>query len=106
MKVKPHCFRPYGADSTAKRNIYAKAVDIYGKPSQLVVAMEEMSELTKELSKNIRGASNVNAISEEIADVEIMIEQLKLIFQNRSEVDIIKAYKLRRLSERLLKAEE
>lgn len=35
---------------------YAEAVRAYGKQSQLVMAMEEMSELTKELSKNLRGA--------------------------------------------------
>ena len=37
---------------------YAEAVRAYGKQSQLVMAMEEMSELTKELSKNLRGADN------------------------------------------------
>lgn len=58
---------------------YAEAVRAYGKQSQLVMAMEEMSELTKELSKNLRGADNFKALAEEIADVEIMLEQLKVI---------------------------
>lgn len=49
---------------------YAEAVRAYGKQSQLVMAMEEMSELTKELSKNLRGADNAKALAEEIADVE------------------------------------
>lgn len=81
---------------------YTVAVNTYGKPSQLIMAMEEMSELTKELSKNMRGAMNVHAISEEIADVEIMLEQLKIIFANRAEVDRQKSEKLKRLSERLV----
>ena len=51
---------------------YAEAVRAYGKQSQLVMAMEEMSELTKELSKNLRGADNSKALAEEIADVEII----------------------------------
>lgn len=39
--------------------------------------------------------------TEEMADVEIMLEQLRIIYGNRSEVDTIKAEKLLRLSERL-----
>lgn len=58
-------------------------------------------ELTKELSKNMRGFKNTTNISEEMADVEIMLEQLRIIYGNRSEVDTIKAEKLLRLSERL-----
>lgn len=73
---------------------YAEAVRAYGKQSQLVMAMEEMSELTKELSKNLRGADNSKALAEEIADVEIMLEQLKVIFRNRALVDRIRAGKL------------
>ena len=45
---------------------YAEAVRAYGKQSQLVMAMEEMSELTKELSKNLRGADNFKALAEEM----------------------------------------
>lgn len=67
---------------------YAEAVRAYGKQSQLVMAMEEMSELTK-------------ALAEEIADVEIMLEQLKVIFRNRALVDRIRAGKLVRLSDRI-----
>lgn len=82
-------------------DLYAAAVKKYGKPSQLIMCMEEMAELTKELSKSIRGADNSAAIAEEMADVEIMLEQLRLIYRNRSEVDTIKADKLRRLAYRL-----
>lgn len=82
-------------------DLYAAAVKKYGKLSQLIMCMEEMAELTKELSKSIRGADNSAAIVEEMADVEIMLEQLRLIYRNRSEVDTIKADKLRRLAYRL-----
>lgn len=49
----------------------------------------------------MRGFKNTTNISEEMADVEIMLEQLRVIYGNRSEVDTIKAEKLLRLSERL-----
>ena len=83
------------------RDIYTAAVKKYGKEHQLVLCMEEMAELTKELSKNMRGSKNITNISEEIADVEIMLEQLRVIFGNRSEVDTIKAEKLLRLADRV-----
>ena len=81
-----------------KRDTYRAAVETYGKTSQLVMAMEEMSELTKELSKNMRGHNNIPDISEEMADVEIMLEQLKVIFGNRAEVDRYRADKITRLA--------
>lgn len=85
-----------------RRDTYTAAVKTYDRTSRLMLAVEEMSELSKELSKNYRGADNISAISEEMADVEIMLEQLKLIFNNRAEVDTAKSDKLRRLSETLL----
>lgn len=83
------------------RDVYTTAVKKCGKEHQLILCMEEMAELTKELSKNIRGSKNITNISEEMADVEIMLEQLRVIFSNRSEVDTIKAEKLIRLADRL-----
>lgn len=87
-------------------DLYAAAVKKYGKISQLIMCMEEMAELTKEISKSIRGADNSSAISEEIADIEIMLEQLRVIYHNRSEVDTIKADKLRRLAYRMEEVHE
>ena len=83
------------------RDIYTAAVKKFGKEHQLVLCMEEMAKLTKELSKNMRGSKNITNISEEMADVEIMLEQLRVIFGNRSEVDTIKAEKLLRLADRV-----
>lgn len=73
------------------------AVNVYGKTSQCTVCMEEMAELTKELSKNLRGQDNAAHIAEEIADVEIMLEQLKLMFSIRDEVTQQRTVKLQRL---------
>ena len=86
---------------TNKEEVFRTVIEQCGKPHQLIVCMEELSELTKEIAKNLRGYDNTAAISEEIADVEITLEQLKLIFSNRSEVDSIKAKKLMRLTDRM-----
>ena len=61
------------------------AIKTYGKDMQLTVAVEEFSELIKEICKNKRGADNREAIIEEMADCYIMLEQLEIIFDIDSE---------------------
>lgn len=77
------------------------AITQYGPMLQTVVAIEEMSELTKELSKNIRGKDNVEAIAEEIADVRIMLAQLQIMFDCSDKVKGYEAAKIQRLRENL-----
>lgn len=77
------------------------AIGKWGSRLQLIVAVEEMSELTKEICKFNRGKVDIPAIAEEIADVTIMLEQLKLIFGCGDEVDKQIDYKIKRLSERM-----
>ncbi len=62
------------------KDIIEQAVHHFGPKNQISKAIEEMSELTAELARfqNDKGM-NVNII-EEIADVCIMVEQLKFIF--------------------------
>ena len=69
---------------------------------QTMVAIEEMSELTKELVKFMRGEHNTDAIAEEIADVEIMLCQMKIIYDIKNEdVEKLMVIKLERLKERM-----
>ena len=71
-----------------RNKLYKRIHEKFGTDIQLIIAIEEMSELTKELTKIIRGYDRQNNIIEEIADVKIMIEQLELIFNCHDEVDI------------------
>ena len=80
-----------------------RAVEAYGKEHQLIICMEEMAELTKELSKNLRGHNNLQEIAEEVADVEIMLEQVKVIFDLKEEVSEAKEAKLLRLQKRIIR---
>ena len=66
---------------------------------------EEMSELTKEICKNFRGAANANAIAEEIADVQIMCEQMAFIFDEQKVAEQ-KKFKLERLAKRVEEADK
>lgn len=85
--------------------ILKSAIERYGNTSQLIVAMEEMAELTKELSKFFRGAHNEDAIAEEIADVRIMLEQLEIMFDCAGAAAVYKAAKMERLRKRLADTE-
>lgn len=81
--------------------LYQQVFDKWGKDAQLTVVIEELSELIKEVCKDKRGIGNESYIAEELADVEIMCEQLRFIFGFGEKVDQWKEYKLRRLAERL-----
>lgn len=82
--------------------IYAKAIETYGDTLQKVVAIEELSELQKEICKDLRNNGNKKAIIEEIVDVQIMIRQLFLIYGIISEeYDSEYKRKLERLEKRI-----
>ena len=88
-----------------ENKILERALDAYGVDAQLVVCIEEMSELTKELCKAFRGKENEDAIAEEIADVEIMLQQMILAFGLEAKTDEWWRRKLERLEQRLDAAE-
>lgn len=77
------------------------AIEKYGAEAQVVVALEEMAELQQALTKFLRGNPDQKNINEEMADVSIMLEQLKLIFNNRAAVTHWEHKKLTRLESRL-----
>lgn len=81
-----------------------EAVLKYGLSSRMTLAIEEMSELTKELCKWERGLVNPSAtsfIAEEIADVTIMLHQLVYALDCGKQVDDWIEYKLKRLKKLL-----
>lgn len=88
--------------NTNQINIMLDALDYYGNNPQVDTTIEEMSELTKELLKNRRGKENRSQIADEMADVYIMLEQLKFIFGvDETELKVNAEFKLRRLRERI-----
>ena len=90
-------------NSEEQRNICKKAVESFGEISQMIKATEEMGELIRAISRVIlqQGESDVQIESnynEEIADVAIMLEQLKYTRHYKQElVDFWKEEKLKRL---------
>ncbi len=78
-------------------DIITAAIDKYGVEPQLIVAIEELSELQKEITKYLRGKGSLDHIAEEMADVRIMLSQMGFIFDNFEKVTEWEGVKLNRL---------
>jgi len=84
------------------KEICEKTVQNWGRDSQLMMLLEEMSELQKEVLKNMnRGKDNVKEIAEETADVLIMLERLIYIYNIEDKVAEQAAFKVNRLKQYL-----
>lgn len=88
-----------------RRALLDRAITAYGAPAQMDMAVEEMAELTKALCKVKRVSCAAEAkavlenVVEEMADVQIMLDQLRIIFgHSTAEAE---EYKLERLKKRL-----
>lgn len=78
----------------------------YGIESQELMAIEEMSELTKEICKKRRGDKNREKLIDEIADVKIMIAQLEHLLDVSKEVSLRVDYKCQRQLRRMEQGRE
>lgn len=89
------------AEYISDAEVLQRALDTYGSWAQVMMVFEEMSELQKELCKYLRGRGSFEHIAEEIADVEIMLDQMKMLFYCADEVRDVRGRKVERLKERL-----
>ncbi len=87
------------------KDIVCHAVTAYGVSNQLVVAIEECAELQKELTKALRQTPDKRHITEEMADVQIMLWQLSYILGTNTDMQTWIEQKLRRLNERIAQVE-
>ena len=82
--------------------VLKRALHTWGEQAQMMMVVEEMSELMKEILKNVnRGKDNLAEIIEETADVEIMLEQLKENYQIADKVEAYKSEKIKLIERRL-----
>lgn len=113
--ILPKYLQRYADESSKQEEkekdlILSNAIELYGYKHQLLLAVEELAELQKELLKYVnRSNSNLSDILKEVADVEIMLKQIKEIFTNHapkrtdaySYVRYAKSIKLERLKTRI-----
>lgn len=89
------------AAADQRRELLKRAVDTYGAEAQVKMAIEEMSELTKAICKLWRAKDGpettaaLEAIREEAADVQIMLEQLRIMFGDTAAPEAEKLDRLR-----------
>ena len=79
--------------------LYEEALSLWGKDAQIDMIVEECAELILAIQK-FRRSGDASGVIEELADVQIMLEQANLIFSRKS---ISKTYKdkLLRLASRI-----
>ena len=79
------------------RVLCEQCLERYGTDTQLTVLTEECAELIKEASKALRGYERPEKLKEELVDVIVMAEQLRLMMGvSMLEVDEKANQKLRR----------
>ena len=85
--------------------IMKKAIRKYGVEKQLLICIEELSELIQAITKMERypnDETRKNDLTEELTDVLICLDYLALIYEiDESKIDEIWSKKLKRLKERM-----
>ncbi len=98
-----------GLDNPRVLDLYTQAIETYTVPAQEDMVFEEAAELIISILKRRRAHRKGNKallpglednIHEEIADVQVMLDQLKLIYGNAPVLDYVKD-KQDRLAEKL-----
>ena len=82
-----------------RRALLDRAITAYGAPAQMDMAVEEMAELTKRAQAGCEVTAAIGNVIEEMADVQIMLDQLRIIFHRSTEE--VEEAKLERLKNRL-----
>jgi len=75
-----------------------KVINKFGKEAQCRQVMEECAELIQAVSKNLRSAGAKENLIEEMADVWIMLDQLRIMFEIKdTEINKIRCEKMKQI---------
>ena len=88
------------AELTRHDHVYRAAVLFFGETHQIRKTLEELAELSVALHHWLDGRADSMAVHCEIADVEIMLRQMRELFDGAA-VDVAKVQKLDRLVRRM-----
>ena len=81
-----------------RKGLYLLALEQYGAGSQMLVAIEELAEAQVAIVHYMRGRNSAMDVAGEIADAQIMLEQMELSFPG---VACMRETKLAQLKKRL-----
>ena len=87
---------------TESEIVMRAVIDRKGHRHQTIVAIEELSELQKELTKMLRGHGSHEHLVEEFTDVVICLSEIEQMYNLRkSELNAMYQTKIKRLKERM-----
>ena len=86
-----------------RKQVYEQALGKWGQKMQATVAIEEMSEVIKEITKMLRGELDREHMAEEIADARIMLEQMCQMLNINDSVESWMDYKVAALKRKVEK---
>ena len=87
---------------TKHERVIEEALNKYGRVPQLLIAVEELGEVQKEILKFIRGNDNLNDLEQELADLEIVLEYVYRICKpDKSNIERWKKFKIDKLEKNL-----
>ena len=89
------------SEAAATKEIYKEAMELWGPKNQRNMLAEECAGLAAAVHRYHRGRSAAFELCDKIADVEITIAQLRIMYAHL--IDDRKDYKLSRLEKRLKK---
>lgn len=84
-----------------RQRVYEAALNKWGEKLQATVAIEEMAEVQKEITKMLRGQLDREHMAEEIADATIMLEQLRQMLNINDSVESWMDYKVAALKRKV-----
>lgn len=91
-------------DDNKRLDILTRSIKCDGETAKFIIAMEEMAELCKEISKVLRKKGDILNLLEEMADVQICLGFVQMISGITNEqLEAAIAVKLAREEERLAK---
>ena len=84
------------------KNLDTKQRDIFSGFHNIIIVIEELSELTKELTKALRNKYDFTGILEELADVSLAVDYVKEIFDiSDKELEYARSIKMTELYKKL-----
>ena len=84
-----------------EKEICIAAMQTWGPKVQKLIIFEEIAEFMKTFAKCVRTKGNYEELINEIADMEVILQQLKFMYDAESDVEKIVSSKLQKLEEKL-----
>jgi len=91
--------------SEDERDVFRRALAVFGAESQWGMVVEETSELNAKINQHKRGRASVDQVAEEVADALLVLEQARMMV-GEARVDRIRKKKLEKLLQYVVHAEQ